>query len=495
MLHRFQGKRARVLAVVVAATLIVGVFAAVASAHTSSRYVAGDFHTHTYLTDGERREAEVVHNAFDNFGLDWMANSEHGGSAGRDPFGNAQSMAAWRWQEFTTWSIPILTDLRAIYPDKLLVQGVEWNVPTHEHASVGFISDEASPSAVAQFEYRFDASDKDTSQAYRWTKANKTHLDAVAAATWLQQNYKDKSYFLLNHPSRKQLYSIADIRDFNNAAPDVAFGFEGMPGHQKEPSRGGYGNTFGSDTTKTAMARTYGGADYMVAKVGGLWDALLGEGRHFFTFVNSDFHNTDGDFWPGEYAKSYTRVDGSGYDALVAGLKRGDSFMVHGGLIDKLSFKANADHSKAGMGGTVVAEKGDTVVVSIKFHSPAKNNNGVRPKVDHVDVIQGDVTGVVAPTDANYSSPTNPSTRLAARFAKPQLKRDHDGWVTATYCIKNVQKDSYIRLRGTNLGLNVANQTDAQGNPLNDDLVGPNDVAQAYADLWFYSNPIFIDVQ
>jgi len=29
----------------------------------------------------------------------------------------------------------------------------------------------------------------------------------------------------------------------------------------------------------------------MTAKVGGLWDSLLGEGRRFWAFVNSDFHS------------------------------------------------------------------------------------------------------------------------------------------------------------------------------------------------------------
>ena len=55
--------------------------------------------------------------------------------------------------------------------------------------------------------------------------------------------------------------------------------------------------------------------------------------------------------------------------------------------------------------------------------------------------------------------------------------------------------DMYFRLRGTNQGLNVPLQTDANGNPLNDELEGLNDEAKAWADLWFYSNPIFIDVQ
>jgi hypothetical protein len=52
----------------------------------------------------------------------------------------------------------------------------------------------------------------------------------------------------------------------------------------------------------------------------------------------------------------------------------------------------------------------------------------------------------------------------------------------------------YFRLRGTNLPPDTPNETDAEGNPLADSLVGANTVAKAWADLWFYSNPIYIQV-
>ena len=48
-------------------------------------WTTGDLHTHTYLTDGSNTEAQVVDKAFNTFGLDWMANSEHGGTSARDP--------------------------------------------------------------------------------------------------------------------------------------------------------------------------------------------------------------------------------------------------------------------------------------------------------------------------------------------------------------------------------------------------------------------------
>jgi hypothetical protein len=484
--------RGRILALVAATALTLTVAASVAAAiNRDGQYLAGDFHTHTYLTDGERRQTEVVHNAFDKYGLDWMANSEHGGLFGRDAFGQAFATPKYRWETIKTYSFPMVADLRNIYADKMIVQGLEWNVPTHEHASVGIIADE--PTAVSDFEYTYDQNDGDTSRAGEGlVKTNTTHANAVAGAAFLQTKYADQSYFLLNHPSRKLKYSIADIRDFNNVAPDVAFGFEGMPGHQKEPARGGYGNSF-ADPAATAQARTYGGADYMVAKVGGLWDALLGEGRHFWTFVNSDFHDTNNDFWPGEYAKSYTRVKGSGYEALLDGMRSGDSFAVHGGLIDELDFTAANGKDRAGMGDTLTVKSDKDIRVRVRFRSPAKNYNGDRPKVDHVDVIVGEVRGKVAPSDPNYNSPVNATTTIAARLSASDLKV-HDGWTTAELTLKDVDVDSYIRLRGTNLGTDVAGET-SNGEPLVDSGIGLNDAAKAYKDLWFYSNPIFVDVQ
>ena len=86
-----------------------------------------------------------------------------------------------------------------------------------------------------------------------------------------------------------------------------------------------------------------------------------------------------------------------------------------------------------------------------------------------------------------------------------------------TYRISAVQASQYLRLRGTNLPVATPFETDANGNPLLDfgtqgkivctDASCPAhmttvsgvkysslDVA-SWADLWFYSNPIFIEVQ
>ena len=92
-----------------------------------------------------------------------------------------------------------------------------------------------------------------------------------------------------------------------------------------------------------------------------------------------------------------------------------------------------------------------------------------------------------------------------------------------SYKVSNVTASQYFRLRGSNLPPATPNETDADGNPILDFKVSPNaqsvagtvpctdaacpahlrtvggvkyssnDVA-AWADLWFYSNPVFVQV-
>ncbi len=535
-----------VAACVIASVLLIATPSEDRGEHAGT-WVAGDFHTHTYLTDGSHTEADVLAHAFGGsyssasgivhvpgFGLDWMANSEHGGLGARNSFGllwtdpliqpptvflgtpwPAPSM--YRWQSLRDYSFPIIQAARHLYRDKVIVQAVEWNVPKHEHASVGFVADE--PAAVVNFEYACDAADSDTS--WGTLKMNRTHLDAVACVQALQADARTRqsSYVLLNHPSRKLLYSAADIRDLNNAGPDVVFGLEGMPGHQKETSRGGYGTTGLKDASGndlTYAARTYGGADYMLAHLGGLWDSLLGEGRHFWVFANSDFHSSgaNADFYPGEYAKSYTyatcRHEDAGRRAeegrrcwsaadVVDGMRSGNSFAVHGDLIDALDFTARSRDEVATMGQTLEVRRGTNVRISIRFKSPYLNALGDAVSVDHVDLISGRVTGSIPKTlldgtlNPAYASDTNPTTAVAARFPGASLERDGD-WYVVTYVLRDVHEDLYVRLRGTNLAVGTPNEIDNQGNPLVDDLVGINDAFKARSDLWFYSNAIFVKV-
>ncbi|MBP2674345.1 MAG: hypothetical protein H6Q84_1185 [Deltaproteobacteria bacterium] len=483
------------LAAALAAGLAAGAEGPARAGEPEGRWMAGDFHIHTLLTDGGRRPDEVALHAA-AFGLDWFAFSEHGGNYSRDQDGKPFPAKIPRWITLKYFSFPIVRRLREEYPEKRIVHGVEWNVPAHEHASVGIVSDD--PAAVSDFEYACDAADGDASRDLR--KRNRTHEDAVACVAMLAGRYPGRSYFIPNHPSREGRYAIADLRDFHNAAPDAAFGFEGIPGHQKARGRGGYYHS-PADPADAFRFRTHGGADYMAAKVGGAWDALLGEGRRFFLFANSDFHDTWGGFWPGEYAKSYTFVTGDDLAAVIGGMRSGNSFAVLGGLIDALSFTARANGDTATMGEALTVSRGDRVEIAVAFRTPPVNNNGEAPRVDHVDLIAGSVAGKAEPGTAGYRIDVHPDARVVARVS-PREWSCEDGRCEARIDAGPVDGDMFFRLRGTNLPTGTPGETDADGNPLPDDMACGegqtparcNTAQKAYADLWFYSNPIFVEV-
>jgi hypothetical protein len=514
--------------------------------HPKDAWLAGDFHQHTYYTDGSSRFDFVMEKS-NEFGLDWWANSEHGGSRNRDgeghlwidpayyptnPIlgdvkGNPQEM--WRWQSLRDFTFPDIVRNRALYSDRKIFSGFEWNVPAHEHCSTGIVADD--PSAISAFEFQFDKSDADKSRTGEVTpygtlvKANKTHADAVAACQWMQNQYKagtiDNGWIIFAHVERAGAwtgtgggYNIENFRDFNNAAPDVCFGFEGAPGHQVNyEGRGGFG-------TSAVGGGTYGGVGIYTATVGGLWDALLGEGRRWFNFASSDYHkhwtncsdpanpSTCGDdFYPGEYQKTYVHTidknrDGDySLDEIADAMRSGDAFFVHGDLINALEFKAESRFKVVSMGGELTIKNRrwskEPLVLKIKFKSPAVNNHGDIPLVNHVDLIAGKILGEVDPLSPDYRKATNESTKVIATFTAADWHTDRQGYHVITYRIRDLDDSTYFRLRGTNLAPNTPNETDGLGNPLADRMIntsaGPAAQAEAvWTDLWFYSNPIFV---
>jgi hypothetical protein len=509
-------------------------------------YITGDFHQHTTYTDGSNSFATMMYMNY-KYGLDWWANSEHGGAFATDASGSLLTAIGfdikdgkyfdavtpipilgdvnsssghqnmWRWQSLRDYSFKDVLNARTQYPNNVILQSYELNVPGHEHCSMGLITNQfdAAPNCdpLAEFEYKFDNSDKDLTggSAFGWVKSTATgHEKAVEAAAWLQQNYSQQSYLVFAHPERKSLYKISDFRDLNNAAPDVAFGFESQPGHQK----GSEGKTMRGEyvkTSKTDGLCTYGGTGIYAAKVGGLWDAMLGEGRHWWLFASSDCHavgndaemKTAADFFPGEYQKTYTYVgDRTNAQSIIDGLRSGNNWIVEGDLIDSLDFQIN----NVTMGNAVKPNNGKAVI-NILIRDPQKDNCNTyssykNPTVDHIDLISGEISGKKTPGSVEYSSPENPSTKVVARFDAVGNVTDSNGltsikWTEKAHGVKqmsismDVTKDMYFRLRGTNQGLNITNETDGNGNPLADTLVTAT-ASSAFSDLWFYSNPIFV---
>jgi hypothetical protein len=500
-----------------------------APAPAAGKWMTGDFHQHTLFTDGSWKMRDVMYKGF-GYGLNWQANSEHGGARVTDGLGRywddinayatnpiigdvASSSVAgvshrvmWRWQSLRDFGFPMIQSIRKLFPDKVVMTGMEWNMPGHEHCSTGIVATDAVP--IAQFEYLFDASDADITgglaQGWGGKITKNDHAKAVAGAAWMQQNYPSTSWIVPAHPERAASYKIEHFRDLNNAAPTVAFGFEGLPGHQKENPRGSY-------TTGAVGAGTYGGAGIFIAKVGGLWDAMLGEGRHWWNFVNSDFHDVAGDFWPGEYAKNHVYVTTASADGrptgadIVNAMRSGNSYAVHGDLIDALQYTVQDWRGSATMGGELQSLTGESVMITIKVHSPAKNNHGDPVALDHIDLISGEVRGLIPPVtfegnpNPDYTKDTNDTTRVLATFTKNDWRDAGNGWKVMRYIVNNVNKNMYFRLRGTNLPPNTPYETDANGNPVADsDAINALKISveqESWRDLWFYSNPIFVSIQ
>jgi hypothetical protein len=304
------------------------------------------------------------------------------------------------------------------------------------------------------------------------------------------------------------------------------------------------------------------------------------------------------DFQPGEYQRTHVLVrkgtNNLSAQGIIDGLRSGNSFATSGQLIDRLAFvvcslnpalpvktstalieaavsnavKNNAEvriDGCATMGEKLVVRPGANLVVAMAMRDPEGTNFSPysfanpslkqinmtqplnQPVLDHVDVIGGNVTGLVSATNtaayageagkiltgtagdpaatyqADAPATLNTSARKVKTFNATSWTSTTGGIRSMSYLVRNVSGSQYFRLRGTNLPASTPNETDADGNPLLDYLVIPFDTSKpgtvpcndaacpahlrtingikyssfdvsAWADLWFYSNPVFVQV-
>jgi hypothetical protein len=403
--------------------------ASAGSPYAGGVWLTGDHHMHTTASDGIHEVVDDVVYA-EQYGLDFIAITNHGGKA------NEPKIYA-EYEEIVTQ--------RVYNPNLLIFHGFEWNVPGGEHATFMVAPGPGEREQVRDFMTKFDASCN-------------PQADAIAALRYAEK-MNPKPLVILNHPSRKGKYSLEEIRAYDDAG-SVAAGFEGAPGHQAGSDRGEYK---GADP---GSSRTFGGFDKMVAEVGGVWDTLLSEGRKWFITANSDFHKhvTEGgaDFWPGEYSKTYLWAPEKSYSAVLDSLRNGRSFVVHGDLIDALEFSAETGGETAALGGTLSCPEGADVKVTIKVRDPqTTNNQGENPVLKQVQLI------------SNVSG-----TPEITKVFKSGDWVEQDGYLVMEHTFKNVTRDFYVRVRGSN-----TDEINPAEDPQNED---------PWQDLWFYSNPIFI---
>ncbi|WP_030897312.1 MULTISPECIES: PHP domain-containing protein [unclassified Streptomyces] len=489
-------------------------------------YLVGDHHIHSVYSHDAKYTFSQLAAAGAEYGLDWMVFTEHSN------FGHADFGAAMEHEE--------ILRARAENPRQLIFQGLEWYIPAAEHCTVFTTPGRNEVDLLTRFERAYDGKllaydkggpgDADTAR-------NEAH--AVKAIKWLAEQrrsgYVDDVLVLANHPMRLGIDSPHEMRAWRDAAPEIMIGMEGAPGAQgaalpgwrgATSIRGEYENKPSAQSWPGYPADaylTYGGFDWATATVGGLWDSMLAEGRLFSITTNSDAHrivfdtwkngdwqpgqtfdgtgklpdpvNTDtpqpgSDFWPGQFSRTHVGVTGYGYGAVMAGLRAGRVWLDHGHLLDGLDVRLRRDQDRGRgvtLGGRLRVRTGEKLTLDITVTTASRPNpQGLLPELAHVDVIRGAVRGPVADRDTWKS----PDTRVV----RSQDVSGRTGTYTLRIPLTAGEESFYVRLRGSDGNRHGTGYLGASVDP-NGPIPHPPGDGDPWADTWFYSNPVFVDVE
>ena len=401
------------------------------------------------------------------YGLSWTVATDHGG-----PNHSKVNLEM---------AYPELLRSREEVPQVVQFFGMELNTPGGDHSSLIVPHGPDEAERLYDLESRFDRRDAHPVDPTRDSESQM--IEALRTMNRLER----KPVVIANHPSRSAPegggygdYEPAELRNWHDTAPDVAIGMAGAPGHQAaalNPDRTGKP---GGRRGYYVRYPTRGGFDPMTARLGGFWDSMLGEGRHWWITANSDSHvhySRGGvDFWPGEYSKTYVHAEKS-HRGILEGLRRGRVFVTTGDLVSELYVTAASGGRMAGIGESLDLAPGADVEVTIRLRDPdAPNPRGNRPAVARVDLIVGAVTG----PGGDPTGDRNPSTRVVRRFEPSAWTRDGE-YRTMRHSLRGVSGARYVRVRGTSTG-----ELEPEPDPPGED---------PWRDLWFYSNPVFVRVR
>ncbi|MGH9116440.1 MAG: hypothetical protein ACRD0A_00715 [Acidimicrobiales bacterium] len=303
---------------------------------TSTCEYSGDFDTGTTpptFFKGADAVYPIVTNAImaKFFGLQGVQTTDHGG-----PTHSRVNLEL---------AYPDLLRSRVLVPDVLQFFGMEFDTPALDHHTLMIPHHDGEAQQLFELESRFNKRDPFPSDPRRDTEP--FFIEFLNFANAMPQ----KPLLIANHAARSApglgVYgqdTPVEFHNGNNVAPEVYVGFEGSPGHQAAPLNGGSRGAYGNDPT-------HGGFDQMTARVGGLWDSLLGDGGRWWITATSDshVHVTWGgaDFWPGEYSKTYVlaRQD---YADIMDALRNGRIFVTTGDLITALEVEAPGARRSSG---------------------------------------------------------------------------------------------------------------------------------------------------
>ncbi|GEA51470.1 hypothetical protein VIN01S_22740 [Vibrio inusitatus NBRC 102082] len=472
------------------------------------RFYAGDFHVHTAISeDAHTPVNEGLRRTFEVYDLDFAFISDHLRLTHRDdqniqhetPLPVFDAIQKYQLQHFDQY----------LKDGKLLIAGTEWNNDNFEHTNIWMFDDAPnSPNSInfmRQFEFYaqdYDESYYDQEEVLKWLEEGErfdTSEGGLDAIKWLKTNIpQGQGLIQFNHPNRKgDNYTVSDYRDILNTAPGLMCAYEGLPGNQRTDLRAEYEY---DKYNGNIRAFVYGGVDYSVNELGGEWDALLAEGHKIYLTSNSDFHDA---YAPGEYNKTLVWLDDD-QEFSIANIMQavcsGKTVAMYGNLIEDLMYFGESSVDKQMMGDTLFVTKGDDVELTLRF-KPSEGNpyteehNLEAPTVDHIDLIGGEMVERSQPGTPEYELAFNHTTRLHHRFMMDEFTLDDDGYYTLTYTVKDATKDMYFRVRGTNIELN-SERMDRDGNP-NVDFrrASGQSSADNYNSLWFYSSPIYLNVE
>lgn len=462
------------LSLLTATALLAGCAGTLPVSDEDRQWLAGDHHIHSRYSVGYEPDTSPpvpiiagdaiypipMNNLMGQYyGLSWMVATDHGGP----------NHSKVNFEQ----AYPELLLSREVMPDLIQFYGMELNSPGADHSTVMIPHTHDEREYLQEIESTFDSRESWPVDPARNTESRM--LDALR----MMDGFADKPLVIANHPSRSasdlRVYGLdepAELRGWNDEAPEVAVGMAGAPGHQALGLIGGPRGSYDAFPT-------LGGFDQMTAIVGGFWDSMLGEGRRWWITANSDSHihysEGRGDFWPGEYSKTYVYSDKS-YQGIMDGLRSGRIFVTTGDLVTEIHVEASAGNASATIGEELHLAGPQEITVSITVRDPeGVNHHGDNPAVNRIDLIVGDITGPLQ----DKTTDTHPSAHVERRYTAGNWMRRGE-FITVTHTFL-ADKSVYLRLRGTNTRELEPVQDPAGENP--------------WQDLWFYSNPVFISVE
>lgn len=513
-------------------------------------YLVGDHHVHSqYSYDAKYKISMQLDNA-EKFGLDWMAFTDHSNIGYANRGGLLNSHAEIVRERGARPNLMIFQGLEWWIPGAehgtLLVPPCTNDtrlIRLFQLAHDGRLNGMEKPERGTQQEQDWEAK---AVKAIQWLKTQRDNgfVDDIVVLA----NHPMRLGINSPHEMRAWRDAAPELFIGMEGAPGAqsyAYATNVDPGDVRGEYTNGPGGSYGQSTYlgyAEALYKTFGGFDSMTALVGGLWDSMLAEGKPFWITSNSDNHLTardtwrfdetkypdtpayqaagserkkyevagrrpdpvatntpqgGSDFWPGQFSRTHTGVTERSYRGVLDAMRAGRMWVDHGHLINGFEARVRVVGSAergVTLGGRLQAPKGSDIEIELTVTPTTYANSfGITPKLAHLDIIEGLVTGPVTDPDTL----TTPNTKV-----REQIDTSSNGSepFTIKRVLRGVDSSRYVRFRGSDgrrngPGYYGADIDPAGPQPHGYDVSSTADEGNPWLDTWFYSNPIFIDVK